>query len=92
MLNAKEARELADSASVKVKKSLETALDSAIIKAIEEWKNKVNIALGYKDCSEDDRHVEAYLKQFWYSEIKVSSDFPAYNESYEWKTFIKFSF
>ncbi len=92
MIDAKEAQELAKSKLVKVWSSLDQALDSAILKAIEEGKNKVDIALWYKDCREDDKHVEAYLIQLWYSNVKISSDYPWYNESYEGKTFIKFSF
>lgn len=92
MLNAQEAQELSKSKLVKVWANLDKALDNAILQAIEEGKNKVNITLWYKDCKEDDRHVEAYLVQLWYKDVKISSDYPWYNESYEGKTFIKFSF
>lgn len=92
MINIEKARELAENKMVKVNSSLDSALDEAIIKAIEQWKRKIDIALSYKDCSEDDHHVASYLKQLWFENISVSSDFPWYNESYEWKTFIKFNF
>lgn len=92
MIDAKEAQELSQSKLVKVWENLDNALDGAILKAIEQWKRKVDVALGYKDCKEDDLHIKAYLEQLGYKEVNVSSDYPGYNESYEGKTFIKFSF
>lgn len=92
MINAQEANEFANSKLVKVSGNLDIALDNAILQAIEEWKKKVDIALWYKDCKESDGHVQAYLIQLWFKDVKISSDYPWYNESYEGKTFIKFTF
>jgi hypothetical protein len=67
-------------------------LDKAVIKAIESWKKKVDIALWYIDCSDDDETIIAFLKKNGYENISVKSDYPWYCESYEWRTNIKFTF
>lgn len=92
MLTREQASELAKETSIKVSDNLEKALDSAILEAIEQWKTKVDIALWYHDCKEDDSQVKAFLQKQWFEDVNVTHDYPWYNESYEWKTFIKFRF
>lgn len=92
MIDVKEAQDLSKSKLVKVWVNLDKALDSAILQAIEQGKNRVKIALWSKDCREEDSHITAYLIQHWYKDVTVSSDYPGFNESYEGKTFINFSF
>jgi len=94
MLLAKEAIELSniEDLPVKVSAACDSALDAAVVAAIESGKVKVDIALGYKDCPDDDPTIAAYLKQAGYKDISVTHDYPWYSESYEGKTFIKFKF
>lgn len=94
MLKAEEVKEMAsvENCPVKVSRRCDRALDNAILQAIEKWKAKVEVALWYKDCPEEDDTVEAYLKQHWYKDIEVTHDYPWYSESYEGKTFIKFTY
>lgn len=94
MLKASEAMELAklENFPVKVWEKCDQALDEAVLKAIETGKKKVSLALWYEKCKEDDETVKAYLEQLGYKNIKVTHDYPWYNEDYDWKTFIEFTF
>ncbi len=94
MITAEEALSLAglENHPVKVWKACDTALNKAVIEAIEAWKNKVKISLWFKDCPEDDETVAAYLKQFDYENIKVTHDYPRIWDDYKWTTLIKFNF
>lgn len=55
------------------------------------WR-KVDITLSANDCIDSDENITKFLAILWANNIKVSSDFPAYCESYVGKTFIKFNF
>lgn len=94
MKTAEEAQKLArvENTPVRVSENCDNALNAAVLKAIEEGSIKVEIALWFKDCSEKDETVRAYLHQAWYTDITVSHDYPGYNESYSGRTDIKFSF
>ncbi len=65
-------------------------LDSHILLAVGSHDNTVNMTLRAPDCRDSDDNIRRYLAIMWYTDIKISSDFPGYNESYEWKTTIKF--
>ena len=92
MLNAKEADELFETLPIKVSDDCDKALDIAIVKAIESWKRKIDIALWFKDCPDDDVTIRAFLEKQGYKDIDVKSDYPWYCETYVGKTFIKFNF
>ncbi len=85
MISAREACEMAklENTPVKVGANCDKALNEAVLRAIEAGRNKIDIALGYKECSEDDGTIAAYLKQKWFHNVKVSHDYPWYSESYE---------
>lgn len=93
MLTAEEANSLAsiENRPVKVSEQCDKALDKAVLNAIEQWKSKIEIVLWCDDCLDADETVRAYLKQNWYKNVKVTSDYPGYNESYSWTTTIIFN-
>lgn len=53
---------------------------------------KADITLSADICKESDKNIRKYLKIMWASNIDVTSDFPAYNESYTGTTTIKFNY
>lgn len=93
MKTALEASKLAlpENNPVKISTSCDAALDTAVLEAIQKWKHKIDIALWFKQCR-DDETITAYLLQQWYKDVEVSHDYPWYCESYAGRTFIKFTF
>lgn len=94
MITAEEANSLANDVEkkpVKVSSACDKSLNKAVLEAIESWKNKVDVVLWYSNCPDPDGTIKAYLKQNWYKNIKVTSDYPWYNESYTWTTHIIFN-
>ncbi len=51
-----------------------------------------NITLKQSECIDSDENLRKFLLILWAKDIHVSSDFPAYCESYEWTTTIKFKY
>lgn len=101
MLNAKEASRMIEELSPEqrlqalvweVSEQTRNALDSAVYKAVASYKRKVDITLDAHICRDADAKITDLLRAMWYQDIKVTSDFPGYNESYTGRTFIKFSF
>ncbi len=100
MINAKEAgeklrhmtpEERFNNIKWKVSKSTRDALDTKIREVIAWYERKVDIVLKASICRDADRDIATLLRGLWYIDIDVTSDFPAYCESYEWTTHIKFS-
>ncbi len=71
-------------------KKLQDAIDSWILEAIRKCKERVQLTLKSDVCKEPDKDIKAALDLIWYADVKVSSDYPWYNESYEWTTSISF--
>lgn len=65
-------------------------LDSHVLLAVGSNDNRVDVTLRAKECTDSDNNIRRYLAIMWYADIKISSDFPGYNESYEWSTSVKF--
>lgn len=55
-------------------------------------KEDVDITLNAEVCKDKDKNIRKFLKILWATNIEVTSDFPAYNESYMWTTRIKFNY
>ena len=55
------------------------------------WRS-IDITLGAKECIDSDENIKKFLSILWANNIKITSDFPGYCESYEWTTSIKFNF
>lgn len=51
-----------------------------------------DIRLSGKECKDSDENLRRFLTIMGAKDIKVTSDFPWYNESYEWHTSIKFNY
>jgi len=65
-------------------------LDSHILLAVGSHDNRVDLTLKASECRDSDDKLRRYLAIMWYVDIKITSDFPGYNETYEWSTTIKF--
>lgn len=100
MINAKEASEKLANMNPeerfeiiknRVSESTKNAIDTKVREAIAWYKRKVDITLGAQVCIDPDEDIRAFLLALGYSNVKVTSDFPAYCETYEGKTNIKFS-
>lgn len=53
-------------------------------------KGKVQLTLMARECRDPDENIRKFLETLGCKKISVTSDFPAYCESYEWSTKIKF--
>ena len=53
-------------------------------------KEQVDVILKSKDCRDPDENIRKFLRILGAQDIQVSSDFPAYNESYEGTTRVRF--
>ena len=100
MINAKKAREMMEKMSPEDRlKALQNevsektlrALEDEIMKSVASFKNKVEISLWEEICRDPDAKIRDLLRALGYQDINVTSDFPWYNESYNWTTKIKFS-
>lgn len=100
MINAQKAREMMEQLSPEDRlKALQNevsaktlrALENEIMKSVASFKSKVEITLWSNICRDPDEKITDILRALWYSDIKVTSDFPWYNESYSGSTTIKFS-
>lgn len=83
--------ELVSVAGRLVSEKVEKILEDAVIAVVARRKNQVSLVLKAKDCTDPDEDIRDFLKISGYEDVKVSSDFPSYNESYEGTTTIKFS-
>lgn len=99
MLNAKEASKMLETMSPeerlkalqnKVSVKTKNILDKKIRETIAGFEKKVEITLNENLCRDPDENIEALLRWLWYKDVDVTSDFPAYSESYAWTTTIKF--
>lgn len=75
----------------KVSEKTQAALDQGIREVIAACETKVNLVLGADVCTDPDAHISAFLQACGYVDVKVTSDFPGYCESYTGSTTIKFS-
>ncbi len=75
----------------KVAERTQELLDQKIREVIAACETKVDLVLWAKDCRDGDEDLRSFLSACGYSDIKVTSDFPGYNESYDGTTSIKFS-
>lgn len=101
MLSAKEASRMIEELSPEQRlQALEwevstqtiSALEKEVQKAVASYKRRVDVTLDSTICRDPDEKIKDLLKAMWYKQISVTSDFPAYCESYTGQTFIKFSF
>ncbi|MFA5917661.1 MAG: hypothetical protein WC850_05510 [Candidatus Gracilibacteria bacterium] len=99
MLNAKEASEMIEKMSPEdrlkalqneVSEKTRNALESEILKSVAAFKKKVDITLNASICTDADEKIRDLLNGLGYQDIKVTSDFPGYNEDYTGTTTIKF--
>lgn len=99
MLNAKEASEMIEKMSPEdrlkalqneVSEKTRNALESEILKSVAAFKKKIDITLKADVCTDADEKIRDLLSWLGYQDIKVTSDFPWYNEDYTWTTTIKF--
>lgn len=100
MITAKEASEKLvnmtplerlDNLMKKVSESTRNALDKEIRETIASYGRKVDVTLDATLCRDPDKDIIAFLRWLGYEDINVTSDFPAYCESYMGTTTIKFS-
>ena len=100
MLSAKEASNMLQSMSLqerlqalqgKVKEKTRAALEQKIRETIAWYERDIEIVLKSDICTDRDEDIRALLRALWYTNVKVTSDFPWYNESYTGTTTIKFS-
>lgn len=75
----------------RVSESTRNALDAKIREVIASYGRKVDVTLRASICRDPDADIRGLLLWLWYEDIHVTSDFPAYNESYEGSTTIRFS-
>lgn len=75
----------------KVSESTRNALDAKIRETIAAYERRVDITLKADICRDPDKDIRALLAGLGYTDISVTSDFPAYCESYTGTTTIKFS-
>ncbi len=99
MLSAKKASEMIKTMpmedrleALKDKVSLKTknALDQKIRETIASFENEIAITLKSDICTDPDENIRGLLKALGYEDVKITSDFPGYSESYVWTTTIKF--
>lgn len=74
----------------KVSESTRNALDAKIRETVASYSRKVNISLLGRVCRDPDKDIENLLRWLGYVNVKVTSDFPSYDECYEGSTTIKF--
>nr|MDD3720393.1 hypothetical protein [Candidatus Gracilibacteria bacterium] len=102
MITAKEAGELLKNMTQEdrfnalkneVSEKTRNAIDNEVRKAVAACKNKVEITLGEKICRDPDDKIHDLVVGLGYKDVKVTSDFPCGRggDSYEGKTFIKFT-
>lgn len=53
-------------------------------------KSRVRLTLMANECRDSDSSIHKFLETLGFKKILVTSDFPAYCESYEWSTKIRF--
>ena len=75
----------------KVGEKTKAALDKKIREAVASYERRIELTLKANVCTDKDEDITAFLRALWYADIKVTSDFPWYNESYDGTTTIKFS-
>jgi len=99
MIHAKEAARLMkemtpeerfESVRDKIGKKTQSALDKKIRAVIAACQTKVELVLAAKDCTESDSDLTTFLQGCGYKQVQITSDFPAYCESYVGTTTFKF--
>lgn len=73
-----------------VAENVEQILSKKILIAQQGWSKKVDITLRASECLDTNENIHNFLWLLGCRKISVTSDFPWYNESYEWSTRIKF--
>jgi len=91
MLNNMSPKDRLESLKKKVSEKTRLALDSKIRETVAAYERDIEIILKSDICTDPDKDIAALLKGLGYVNIKVTSDFPGYNESYTGTTKIKFS-
>ena len=74
-----------------VSEKVERILEETVVKTVACKKASVQLVLTAKDCTDPDGDIRDFLIGSGYSDVRVTSDFPGYCESYEGTTTIKFS-
>jgi len=75
----------------KVKSKTKQALEKKIRESVAAYERDIELTLKANVCTDEDEDIEALLKALGYNNVKVTSDFPGYNESYKGTTTIKFT-
>lgn len=91
MLNNMSPQDRLETLKHKVSASTRDALDAKIRETVAAYERDIEIVLKSDVCKDPDKDIAALLKGLWYVNVKVTSDFPGYNESYTGTTKIKFS-
>jgi len=73
-----------------VAENVEEILSKKILIAGQWWSKRVDVTLKASECRDRNEDIHNFLGLLWCKKISVTSDFPWYNESYEWTTRIKF--
>jgi len=55
------------------------------------WKRS-RLNLSSKDCTDPDENIRKFLAILWANDIKVTSDFPWYNETWTGVTYVEFNY
>lgn len=74
-----------------VSSKVQRILERETLRAIASNQQKVSLVLKAKQCTDSDRNIADFLRGSGYREVKVTSDFPGYCESYEGTTTIRYS-
>lgn len=90
MIRTMSPKERLESLKHKVKEKTREALDQKIRETIAAYERDIEITLQSNICTDPDKDIAALLKALGYTNVKVTSDFPGYNESYTGTTTIKF--
>ena len=75
----------------KVSEKTKAAIDQKIRETVAAYEKRIEIVLRSDVCTDPDKDISALLKALGYEDIKVTSDFPGYSESYTGTTTIKFT-
>ena len=83
MLKSMSPEERLEALQDKVKTKTREALDKKIRETIAAYERDISIVLKANVCTDRDEDIRALLRALGYVDVKVTSDFPGYNESYE---------
>lgn len=90
MIRSMTLEERLDALKDKVSRKTKNALDQKIRETVASFENEIAITLKSDTCTDPDNDIRGLLQALGYENVKVTSDFPGYSESYVWTTTIKF--